>query len=64
MRFRLQRREHVALPNILGNTSFPVHTHRWKDIAMSDDRKALEAMMPDDTNYRIEDTRAESGGAK
>ena len=57
MRYRLQRKESYAMPNVLGNHSFPVHTYRWKDIAASDDRAALAAIMPDDRNYRIEDTR-------
>ena len=46
MRFRLQRKEAVARPNVLGNHSFPVHTYRWVDIAMCDDRKTLEQMIP------------------
>ena len=45
------------MPNILGNRSFPVHTYRWKDIAASDDRAALEKLMPNSKDYRIEDTR-------
>lgn len=57
MRYRLQRKEAYAMPNVLGNHSFPVHTYRWKDIAASDDRAALASIMPDDKNYRIEDTR-------
>ncbi len=57
MRYRLQRKESVARPNILGNRSFPVHTYRWKDVAASDSREALERIMPNKTEYRIEDTR-------
>ena len=57
MRYRLQYREHVARPNVLGNHSFPVHTYRWKDIAASDDRAALEKIMPNDKDDRIVDTR-------
>jgi hypothetical protein len=56
VRYRLQRKETIARPNILGNHSFPVYTYRWKDIALSDDRSALEAMMPNEKDYRIEDT--------
>lgn len=56
-RYRLQRKETVALPNVLGNCSYPVYTYRWKDIAISDDREVLERMKPDNKNYRIEDTR-------
>lgn len=58
-RYRLQRKEYYAMPNILGNHSFPVHTYRWKDVAVSDDRQALEKMMPNYENYRIEDTGQE-----
>ena len=57
MRYRLQRKEPIARPNVLGNCSFPVHTYCWKDIAASDDRSALEKIMPNDNDYRIEDTR-------
>lgn len=57
MRYRLQQKEAIARPNILGNHSFPVHTFRWKDIAASDDRAELEKLMPNDKDYRIEDTR-------
>lgn len=57
MRYRLQRKEAYTTPNILGNRSFPVHTYRWKDIAASDDRAALEKLMPNSRDYRIEDTR-------
>lgn len=57
MRYRLQRKEPYTMPNILGNCSFLVHTYRWKDIAVSDDYAALEKIMPNNKNYRIEDTR-------
>lgn len=57
MRYRLQRKETVALPNILGNHSFPVYTFRWRDIAASDDYAALEEIMPNTKDFRIEDTR-------
>lgn len=56
-RYRLQRKEPYSMPNILGNHSFPVKTYRWKDIAISNDRAALEKMMPNDEYYRIEDMR-------
>ena len=57
MRYRLQQKEPYTMPNILGNCSFPIHTYRWKDIAASDDYAALEKIMPNNKNYRIEDTR-------
>lgn len=65
MRYRLQVKETVARPNILGNCSFPVYTHRWKDIYASDSKAELEAILPKGDKYRIEDTRpyeAESEG--
>ena len=46
MRYRLQRKEPYTMPNILGNHSMPVHTYRWKDIAISDDLEALKKAMP------------------
>ena len=57
MRFRLQRKEQWVISNTLGNHSMPVYSWRWKDIYVSDDRAALEELMPQDNkNYRIEDT--------
>lgn len=60
LRYRLQRREKHVLPNILGGTSQPVHTWRWKDIAGSGNRALLEAELrkcsPPEM-YRIIDTR-------
>lgn len=54
-RYRLQRKERIARPNILGNRSFPVHTYRWRDIAVSNDKAALEKMIPAGSReYRIE----------
>lgn len=57
MRYRLQRKEGCYIPNTLGNHSFPVHTFRWKDVAASNDRTELEKLMPNQKDYRIEDTR-------
>ena len=58
LRYRLQRKETVAMPNILGGHSFPVHTYRWRDIAASDDKDALENALlnPFSEDYRIIDT--------
>jgi len=61
-RYRLQRRESVAMPNILGNRSMPVYTYRWKDIAASDDEAALLDIMLSGDGYRIEDTRSLEAG--
>lgn len=57
MRYRLQMKETIARPNILGNHLMPVYSYRWRDLYASDDKEALEQMMPDNENYRIEDTR-------
>ena len=59
-RFRLQRKERVAMPCIIGNRSFPLPTFRWKDIAISDDATALEDLRrccEPAENYRVIDTR-------
>ena len=56
LRYRLQRKQQYVLPNVLGNHSFPVYTFRWKDIAMSDDKRALEDMALNGADYRIIDT--------
>lgn len=56
-RYRLQKKEPWAMPNILGNRSFPVHTYRWVDIVASDSKEALENIRPKGDDYRIEDTR-------
>lgn len=56
MKYCLQRKESYAMPNILGNKSFPVYTYRWKDIAISEDKKALEELILDGrAEYRIEE---------
>lgn len=65
MRYRLQVKEQVAKPNILGNCNFPVYTYRWKDIYASDSKAELEKILPRGNEYRIVDTRpyeAESEG--
>lgn len=38
----LERKEPYTMPNILGNHSMPVHTYRWKAIAVCDDKEPLE----------------------
>lgn len=56
MKYCLQRKEPYAMPNILGNKSFPVHTYRWKDIAISNDKDALKSLIPNGSaDYRIEE---------
>ena len=51
----LERKEPYAMPNIFGNHSFPVHTYRWRQIAVSKARWALENLIPLDKRdeYRI-----------
>ena len=58
-RYRLQRKQTYAMPNVLGNRSFPVFTYKWIDIAVSDDFDSLKEYAGDlllDINYRIKDT--------
>lgn len=51
----LERKEPYAMPNILGNRSFPVHTYRWKIIAMCEEKEPLEKELQkmDNTTHRI-----------
>jgi hypothetical protein len=53
--FFLERKESYAMPNILGGHSMPVHTFRWKTIAVCEECKPLEDTIKDtnNTNYRI-----------
>lgn len=57
MRYRLQRKESVSQPCIIGNRSYPLPTYRWKDIAVLDDLDALKANLRKDDNRRIIDTQ-------
>ena len=57
MRYRLQRKESVSRPCIIGNHSYPLPAYRWKDIAVSDDLDALKANLRKDDNHRIIDTQ-------
>ena len=60
-RYRLQRKEGIARPNVLGNHSFPVYTFSWKDFALSNDKAELEKMIPNGSDkYRIEDCGKET----
>lgn len=59
-RYRLQRRERVSMPCIIGNRSYPLPTTRWKDIAVSGDKTALEDILrccEPRGEYRVIDTR-------
>ena len=51
----LERREPVSMPNILGGTSQPVPTYRWKAIYYCVERWPLEDLLSklDKNNYRI-----------
>jgi hypothetical protein len=57
----LERREPVAMPNTLGNTSQPVHTYRWKAIYTCPERWPLEGILNrlDKDNYRITSNQPE-----
>ena len=56
LRYRLQIKEPYSMPNILGNTSYPVPTFRWRDVALSDDKAALERMASRRGDMRVIDT--------
>jgi len=61
----LQRYEPYAMKNILGGTSQPVHTFRWKDIAISDSIDSIEKIKPQNNerfNYRIEKRNINQNG--
>ena len=51
----LEHKEPYAMPNILGNHSFPVHTYRWRAIAISNEKYELENLIPTDkrSEYRV-----------
>lgn len=51
----IERKEPYTLPNILGNKSFPVHTHRWKIIAACESKTPLELALEkmDKKTHRI-----------
>jgi hypothetical protein len=53
----LERKEPYTIPNILGNHSMPVHTYRWKTIAICEERKPLEDELinMDKDTHRITD---------
>jgi hypothetical protein len=57
----LERREPVAMSNILGNTSQPVHTYRWKAIYTCPERWPLEDILGglDKEKYRITSNQPE-----
>lgn len=61
-RYRLQRKEPYAMPNILGGHSMPVHTYRWVDVAATINLKRaiflLESYSPEEREiHRIEDIK-------
>lgn len=58
-RYRLQRKEQISRPCIIGNRSYPLPTYRWKDIAVSNDKAALETGITDWEKYRVVDTLPE-----
>jgi hypothetical protein len=58
--FFLERKEAYALPNTLGNHSMPVHTYRWKAIAVCEVKEPLEAELEkmDKSTHRITSNEA------
>lgn len=56
LRYRLQIKEPYTMPNILGNHSMPVKTFRWRDVAISNDREALERAAKRRGDLRVIDT--------
>lgn len=53
----LERKESHVVPNILGNHSMPVYTHRWKAIMTCEAREPLEKELKrmNKDKYRITD---------
>lgn len=49
----LERKEPCTMPNILGGHSMPVHTYRWKQIAVCEQREPLEELLTDRKTERI-----------
>lgn len=51
----LERKERYAMPNILGNHSMPVHTYRWRQIAVCAEKEPLQNAMSamDPETHRI-----------
>lgn len=52
----LERKEPYTMPNILGGHSMPVHTYRWKQIAVCEQREPLDEeikQMKNKNDYRI-----------
>ena len=63
MMFFLERKESVAMPNVLGGTSQPVHTYRWKAIYTCPERWPLEALLKgmDPATHRITSNNPSEG---
>ena len=45
MMYCLEYKEAYAMPNILGGHSMPVHTFRWKQLVLSNDKNYLQKMI-------------------
>ena len=56
LRYRLQIKEPYTMSNILGNHSMPVKTFRWRDLALSNDKEALERAARGRHEMRVIDT--------
>lgn len=57
----LEHKEAYTMPNILGGHSMPVHTYRWKVVAMCEEKEPLEEEMKnlDPQKYRITSNKVE-----
>ena len=53
--FFLEHKVPYAMPNVLGNHSFPVHTYKWQQIAACEEKYPLENLIPPRSrnDYRI-----------
>lgn len=53
--YYLERKERYYMPNILGNTSQPVPTWRWKQVAVCKEKEPLEYLIStkNRNEYRI-----------
>lgn len=52
MMYCLEYKEICAMPNILGGHSMPVYTFRWKQLALSEDKKALQKIIDNSPGYK------------
>ena len=51
----LQIKECTSKHYVIGNHSYPYPTYRWKDVAISESKEALEEMKISNFEYRIDE---------